>query len=406
MIVQENRPLYNRKFAILEPHSDFATNPSLMCLVEEFIKNGVNVDIFMPEDSNYHKIGNIVNVYPFPREFQFWFGSVKNTLYNWRWLLRGAYRGKKVLYNKKYDLVFGINSEGIISAYNYSKKNNTPLIYLSYEIFFRDELINDIEKKEKDIEVDASQHAQLIVIQDERRAELLGIENSIPNQKFVYLPVSPRSSKNLYKTDYLRNKFKIPTNNKIVLHSGSFDDWTYAKELLNNVPTWPKYFTLVIHTSHSSTKLSKYIKIAKNSKVDNVFFSFDPLGPKEYEQLVASADIGLVLYKETPHRKASHSRYLQKNIRNIGLSSGKFSYYMKYGLPIISIKQDTYGQLLGKYNFGYNISKPDEMAGALNNILSRYEYHSREAMRLFKEKLQFDLYWPNLSKRIIGILDA
>ena len=93
-----------------------------------------------------------------------------------------------------------------------------------------------------------------------------------------------------------------------------------------------------------------------------MILSTEPLPPEEYESMVASADLGLVLYKTIPG-----SLFRQKNIECIGLSSGKFSHYTKHGLPVISIGQQTYADLLFDYEFGENLSSFDEMPGALSS---------------------------------------
>ncbi len=157
---------------------------------------------------------------------------------------------------------------------------------------------------------------------------------------------------------------------------------------------------MVIHTRYKPNRRHKYISIIRRQNSNNIILSTDPLNSIEYERMICSADIGLVFYKLSPL-----SKYLQKNIETIGLSSGKFSYYAKYGLPIISINQKTYAELLQEYEFGYNLTSFDELPGALLNIISNYEKLSSEAMRLFKEKLAFDIYWPQISQKLLELLD-
>ena len=140
----------------------------------------------------------------------------------------------------------------------------------------------------------------------------------------------------------------------------------------------------------------------RRKNLGNVILSTKLLESKEYENIIASADIGLVLYKQVPNNK--NSKYTQKNIKTIGLSSGKFSYYMKYGLPVVTLNQNSYSELLKHYNFGFNINEFTEMPEAINKILLDYDFYSSEAKRLFNERLKFDLYWPNLLNKIINII--
>jgi len=386
-----------RRIAIFEPHPDFATNPSLVCLSEALTRSGARVDVMMPDNGNYPPVDSRLTRYPYPRNCQLWFGGIRATLRGWREraeLLRTAF----LFASGAYDLILGIDNDGIINGYKYAKRFDVPLIYLSLEISFRDELLAIVEIKEKELECTASQFADLVIIQDQWRAKLLADENGLSPEKFEYLPVSPRGSQLVKESDYLRRRFNISENQTIVLHSGSFADWTYADELLDNVSTWPEGFVLVVHTRYKPGNTDKYVQAIQEAKLPNVFLSVEPLPQNEYEQLVASANIGLVLYKPMAYR------YALKNIQTIGFSSGKFSVYMKYGLPIISIGQQTYTQLLAGYAFGENLTSFQEIPAALQRVRAKYAHHQAEAQRLFYEKLDFDIHWPRLTARILEVL--
>ena len=400
MLLKKNI-LKNKRIAIFDPDPDIVTNPSLKCIIEELSREGASVDIFMPFYGNYPKLDSRYLIYPFPIELSLWKGDLQNTLISLKhFIALKAWSGHAILKKNKYDLLFGINSKGIIAAARYAKTKSVPLIYLSYEIFFKDELVKKSDLLEKKQEILASHLAQSIIIQDKWRAELLSKENRLNSIKFLYLPVAPRLQKITHTSNYLRVKYKIPSDFFIVLHSGSFEDWTYAEELLENAKKWPDNVILVIHTRYKPNRRHKYISIIRRQNSNNIILSIDPLNSIEYERMICSADIGLVFYKLSPL-----SKYLQKNIETIGLSSGKFSYYAKYGLPIISINQKTYAELLQEYEFGYNLTSFDELPGALLNIISNYEKLSSEAMRLFKEKLAFDIYWPQISQKLLELLD-
>lgn len=400
MLLKDNI-LNNKRIAIFEPNPDIATNPSLICLIEELTNAGASVDVFMPRYGNYPKLDSRYLIYPFPIELRLWSGNLLSTLINWKhFIVSQTWHSHQILKKNRYDLFFGIDSKGIIAAARYAKTKNVPLIYLSYEIFFKDELIKKSDLLEKKQEILASHLAQSIIIQDKWRAELLAKENRLDNIKFLYLPVAPRLQKITHTSNYLRAKYKIPSDFFIVLHSGSFEDWTYAEELLENAKKWPDNVILVIHTRYKPNRMHRYIRITRRQNPNKIILSTDPLNSIEYESMICSADIGLVFYKFSPL-----SKYLQKNIETIGLSSGKFSYYAKYGLPIISINQKTYAELLQEYEYGYNLTSFDELPGALLNIISNYEKLSSEAMRLFKEKLAFDMYWPQISQKLLELLD-
>lgn len=389
-----------RRIALFEPHQDLATNPSLVCLLEALTRSGACVDVLMPDGGRFPQVKGMATRYPFPRKFSLWRGGVRSTLRGWlSWLKHIQHMEvKRAFAVGAYDLILGVNSAGIIRGYEYAKRYDVPLVYLSFGIFFRDELLSRREIKEKECECIASQFADLVVIQDRWRARLLAAENGLSPEKFEYLPVSPAGSRSVRKSDYLRRRFNLSERQTIVLHSGSFAKWTYADELLENVATWPEDFVLVVHTRYKPGRRDRYIQAIQQARLSNVVLSTDPLPMEEYEQLVASADIGLVLYKPMG------TRYTQKNIQTVGLSSGKFSFFMKYGLPVISIGQQTYAQLLVDYVFGENLDSFSQMPAALNRVRSNYTHHQAEAQRLFSEKLDFDVHWPRLSARLLEVL--
>lgn len=399
MPADNNKIFKNFNVAIFEPHYDFSTNPTLTTLTEKLIRLGANMDLYCPGFRDYPDLELPINLLPFPYRPRLWCYGPKRTWLNLkRYFSTGAWCAHSTLRRKKYDLVLGVDQEGIIAAWSFTRKTNVPMGYLSFELMFRSELRKASEIKEKTDEMLASQHADFIIIQDESRAKLLRTENLIDESKIVLLPVAPQNSITI-KSDYLRRKFQIPLDKKIVLHSGSFKEWTYPVELVDSLSDWPRDLVLVIHTRDNPRDRNPYINRLRETRPANLILSTEPLNTKEYEEMVASADIGLVLYKPVPG-----SRVLQKNIEYIGLASGKFSYYVKNGLPIISFRQRSYSDLLKRYRFGINIQDFSEMTNAIEAIFNDYASYRKQALKVFKEKLDFDVSWKPLEIKLKSIL--
>jgi hypothetical protein len=401
-MIGEGKPLNGCRIALLYPHADLQTNPGLLALLYALREDGAELCLYMTRKDRYPQVSGPFDVQPFPGEVRLWSGDLAGTLAEWSLLLQGKLRGRKNLFSHRYDLVIGVNSEGIIAAGRYARRFGVPLVYLSYEIFFREELTRLADLKEKAREIEASRRADLVIIQDEERGELLTKENGIPASRFAFLPVAPAGEEGGGKTDWLYRRFGIPEDRKIVIHAGSFEDWTCAGELLETTGDWPREALLVVHTRYEAKNMGKYMNILKGNLSDRVVFSLKPLDTEEYGRMLRSAHIGLVLYKRTVGSR--YSKYHGNNIMNIGLSSGKFASYMKYGLPSISLGQQTYRRLLGKYRFGFDIDTMTEIPGAITRILRAYDLHSSEAKRLFVKRLRFDLHWPQLREKIIGLL--
>ena len=389
-----------RRIALFEPYPDLVTNPTLVCLLKALIRGGARVDVMMNDTSSLRSLEGNITGYRFPEGLSLWYGDIRTTWRCWSERLSiERLRIEQKFATGAYDLIFGIDSLGIIRGSKYAQRFKVPLVYLSFEIFFRDELSVQTEIEEKQRERVASRLADLVIIQDPGRARLLAAENDLVLDKFECLPVSPDGFGKVEKSDYLRTRFNISREQTIVLQSGSLAEWTCADELLESVVEWPKGFVLVVHTPYESRQAERYIQAIRYAKLQNVFLTKEPLPTDEYEEMVASADIGLVLYKPVPP-----SRYVQKNIENIGLASGKFSFYMKYGIPVISFAQQEYDRLLKAYAFGENIGSFDEMPDALIRVRSNKNHHRAEAQRLFRERLDFDVHWPTLSARLLEIM--
>ncbi len=388
----------NLRVAIFEPNRDLATNPSLISIIKSMAGLGWGVDLFMPPHSEFPPI-SFPNIrrFPFPARPPIILGRMKPTCKAWIEFLC-AQLAKRKDARCAYHIIFGIDCAGVIAASSYRHNHRIPLIYLSYEILFTDELKTKkwikIKKKEKD----ACQNVDLVIAQDTKRIQLLSEENQTDISKFMLLPVAPAKGEPV-RSNYLREHFDIPPEKIIVLHSGSFAEWTCANQILQSIAWWPKDFVLAIHTRYRPTRFDPALRMIRRIKPPNVFLSFDPLSIEEYERLVSSADIGLALYQPV-----NDSPYTQRNIQNIGLSSGKFSFYMKCGLPTITMDQPVYRALSEKYKFGEVVSDIQEIPIALKRIRANISDYRLDAKRLFDEQLDFDLFWPQIRARIESLV--
>lgn len=386
--------------AFFEPNRDLATNPSLMGTIAAMVQSGWEVDLFMPPHAEFpHVSFPNIRRHPFPGRPPILPSRIKQTCKAWIEFLptimpmrKGARCG--------YHIVFGIDCAGIIAASDYCRDLGVPLIYLSYEILFTDELKTRRWKRIKEKEIAACQRVDCVVVQDAKRAQLLSEENRIDASKFILLPVAP-SKKSTTRSNWLREHLGIPPEKSIVLHSGSLAEWTGAEELLRSVTSWPENFVLVIHTRYRPTRFDPFLRTIGNKRASNVFLSSDPLTMEEYDKLVSSADIGLALY-----RPGGNSPFTQKNLEYVGLSSGKFSFYMKHGLPTVTMDQPIYKTLSGDYQFGEVITDFQNLPAALLGIQANYEYCRHEAKRLFAERLDFDTFWPAIETRIDALLSG
>jgi hypothetical protein len=386
------------RFAILDPVSSYFSNPTLQCLFEELKVMGVSIDIFKRFGEEQLLKTNLIKSNPFPIPLKIFSGDIESTLRNWKWYLKyHGGKGNTQFLKNRYDLIFAINPEGVIAAHRNWIKTKTPYVYLSFEMFFKDELIKKGQLLEKQEEIIASRNALFIIIQDKTRGRLLSKENDISLDQMEFMPVAPRGNALPLRSNYLRQRFNIDKNKIIILHSGTFRDWTCADELIDSLTTWPDDKALVIHTHYNKYGLTDdpYISALKKIFNKNLFVSSTPLNQREYQDMVCSADIGLVFYK--PNHIPPFGG---KNIQNIGLSSGKFASYTKCGLPIICGRQKVYEEIINKYKLGMYSDQFSEIPYLADQIRKNWDLYSQESLRFFNEQLDFNIYWQKIWKRI------
>lgn len=389
------------KVVIFNPNLDMSTNPTLVNLVRRLSEDGIPIDIYRPEEHECYlpqdRAGENIKFH----DYQYMpFAAppgIVGFLYHVKERMKEKLKVFARLLMARKSVVLAVDPRGVVEAYAYCRWLGMPLIYFSFEIFFKDELRlkRDIMLKER--ELDASRRAALIVVQDPRRGRMLETENGLKDSKMFYLPVAPSANPKVERTKYLREKFNITEDKTIVIHAGSFAEWTYAEELVENAKKWPEEFVLVIHSRHFPGEETK--RFVESAKASNIYFSTEPCSDIEFHRLLASADIGLSLYKPT-----YSGPYTGKNIKTIGLASGKFSYYMKCGIPSISVGQEDFKELLEEYKFGLDIDGFGQFPDALLEIKRNYQQYSAEAKRLFDERLDFDRYYPKLKEEFLSLL--
>jgi hypothetical protein len=392
------------KIAFFDPVGSFFSVPTLHCLFEELNRMSISVDVFLRFGADRLIASELFKAYPFPVPLRAWSGNLNNTLRNWKWFVKyHSWKGHNHLREGQYDLVFGINPEGVVAAYKYWEKTGTPYIYISFEMFFKDELESKAHLFEKDEEIIASQNALFVISQDKTRGMLLSQENHLPLDRIEFLPVAPSSGPPFTKTNYLRQQFKIEENQMILLHSGTFRDWTCADELIESLHYWPDDLVLVVHTHYEkyASGNDPYLSALKSLKKQNIFISNIPLAQGDYQKMICSAEAGLVFYKpnNTPP-------FGGKNIQNIGLSSGKLASYARCGLPIICGRQEGYKKLINTFKFGMYTDQLSEIPSLACQIQKYWDLYSQESLRFFNEQLDFKIHWPKIWKRIQDYIEC
>jgi glycosyltransferase involved in cell wall biosynthesis len=384
-----------KRVAIVGALWNLSISPSVINSIKMWIRNNYLVDFIavgtdMPEDKPFPCFEDEkMNVYEVPmKKINV---PILRPMLNLISLIKFTYPHCK---NKKYECVIGFDPAGLTVATVLGILSNTPVVYHSLELRLSRYNKTLSQKSNKMLERWCNKLALYTLIQDEARAKCLIEDNKIDYEKVLIVPNTDLQEGKIVKNKYLREKFDISEDKKIILHVGGLN-WIYmVEELIQSVPTWPENCILVLHGwVWKESKREDYFgylkELAKKSGFYNnrIFFSTDVLPQEDLDQMVISADIGVALYHN-----------IDLNIYN--MASGKLFQYLKFCLPVIAIDFPNLIELVEDNRCGICINDKNEIGDAISKILSDYEMFSSNALKCFEEKYEFSRYYQNVIEKI------
>jgi len=340
----------------VHPEGNINNNPNLFAIVELLCGDGYHVDLFGKKNPTINQ------------------GSYIKGLQ--RFFLEDANIGNlEQLKKKKYSLIIGIDT-GIVIASKISRKLNVPYCYISYEIIFADE----IGTEKKNDEIAACKDISFAICQDPVRSYFLSIENNIFINKIFNIPVTGNYKKKYPKSDFLYKHLKIPKDKKIALFAGSISKWSMTADIIKQTDSWPKNWVLVLHDRYGSNFgfLSSLIK-----NRPQIYISDRPLKtPDDLGELICSADVGIGLYQS--NFKSSNEG---KNLAFVGLSSGKLTTYLRFGVPVITNEIGQMSDMIRNKKLGQVITNVSEINPA---EIEKIQNARENCAEYFKEKFDFN----------------
>ena len=229
----------------------------------------------------------------------------------------------------KYTLIIGIDREGIIEASVYSELTKIPYSMVSFEIFFQSET----SEKFKRPEIIACQKLLFCIFQDSIRSKYLQTENHIAEHTIYLLPLASDHACAVNSTARLRDDLGITKDKKVVIAIGSIKRWTMIDVLLKSLPMWPDNWVLIIHHRYGDTHdcIVRFNMQQDISESHRLFISnVAPLDIDDLSYVLSGVDFGFAMYRPT-----YDSIYTGLNLKYIGLSSGKISTYLRFGVPLL-----------------------------------------------------------------------
>ncbi|MCK4793218.1 MAG: hypothetical protein KAV87_56330 [Desulfobacteraceae bacterium] len=369
----------DERILIVYPWSHLDTNPTMVLMLRELTDRGFLIDVFCRGGHRFSRPNDFngkVRYFNKPDLFFSVVNARKAVAAAARlWRISTAFKDLQV-----YHVILGVNPAGLVLAWELNARSRRPLIYVSFEILFRDELSLQWEITFKEKEIRASKHVSLVLVQDEERARVLGRENQFSSNQLVLIPNAP-PPKPIPSSNYLREKLKISADRRIVLYAGSLEGWSSRDFMMEMVLDWPREYVLVLHSRAGTNERMKRF-FERLEETGKIHISRNILPQDRLVELMASADFGLAPYRPTPE-----GLWSGKNIYHIGHSSGKVAYYAMCGLPIIASDLPIYRKEFAEYNCGRIYQSTGAVGQILPELDENYDHYSRESKRFYEERL-------------------
>lgn len=276
-------------------------------------------------------------------------------------------------------LLLGVDPRGLALARGLNARAGLPLVYLSFEILFREE-VGPAEAGLKAAELAACADVALTLVQDEERAAALAGATGLPRAAMALVPNAPAPGP-VPQSDLLRRRLGIAPERRIVLSAGSLAGWASLHLLREMVGHWPGEFVLVLHSrAASGPRMRAWLEGLRAT--GRVEISPDPLPAAELGALYASADFLLAPYMPVPDDWTSCA-----NIAHLGLSSGKVAHAALCGLPILASDLAVFRREFAAYRCGEVYTRLEQTGELLARMAARREAYAAEARRFYAERL-------------------
>lgn len=359
------------KILVVHPEGNIKNNPNLFAIAKMMIEKGWEVLVY----SRYREEIYQGDIFQGAR-FVYFGDSAKE-----------ASKIEKRFKDEDIRFVIGIDDEGIYKAKKIAGFLQVPYLFLSYEILFDHEIKRIGSRgdyRNKSRAKKAVKGIQCAVVQDATRKTLLAREYGIPEEKILLMPVANSGSHMLTPSNYFHDKFGVPSDKRILLYMGWMDT-AQEQRMVGFAPYMPDNWVLVAHSryEYALTVESEYIG-------KKVFFSCDsPIEDMdEMGKMLSDCQVGFCTYQPS-----TDSIYTGDNIRYIGLSSGKASTFLQYGIPVVVENMNIWDELVEQYHFGYELKNVADLS-RLNEIAT--EKTRQNAIRFFEKHLDAAVFFPTI----------
>lgn len=375
----------DKKVLLCQPFGNVLNNPLTAEIIATLVDSGYVVECF----SKKNKTVNQVTKGLYFKEDPFIWSAAKEIVreyicFQWLSNICGWIDARRFA-NRNFCFVISVDRAGVLEATAITKKLGTVHYHLSYEIFFADET----SPRYKRIERAAYKNVTAVIIQDRLRAELFCQENDVSLSKISLIPLCLR--KNAASPDFApraRDLCGIPLDKKVLISIGSLADWSMAREIIQQVCDLPKEWVLLMNERFGDAReLEAYVESI--GMTGRIYFNSSPVRDiRDIKQVLQGCSFGLAFYKPT-----YKSKYTGKNIKNIGLASGKLVTFLSHELPVITNIEGQARILIERYRAGVVVQDPAGINQAVETSID-----AKGPAVLFSTIFDYDLYETKIKK--------
>jgi glycosyltransferase involved in cell wall biosynthesis len=311
-----------------------------------------------------------------------WLGSVLpgTVALNAPWVRQRV--GRALASWQRQDLLIGVEKAGLDLAAFWGDRLRTRFVYYSLELYLEDHHGLAQFAWQRPSERAAHRGASGTIVQDKLRWEALRAANGVADQRVFFLPVGINATD--LGIEPLTESSSEPARQPFTLLSlGMQGPGRYTRELVEAAARLPAGMSILLHgpVYDAATR-----RLAEGTLPPNLRFTTNMLPESELPPVLASADVGLALY-----------RCDCANDRLTAYSSQKIASYLQAGLPIIAFRNDAYADLLARFRCGELVDDLAQLGAAAQRIRDAYAAYRAAARAAFEGIYRLDRYWPELS---------
>lgn len=292
-------------------------------------------------------------------------------------------RSLRLMKDKQYQCLIGVEKHGLIWAAEVARQRNAAVIYYSLELYTEDfgRVVmsgSKVFERLRSIERLYHRRAVATIVQDPDRAQALFEANGLrlSDSTVLYVPVSLLGGRYEKRSAYLREKFQLSSEQKVILYFGQiYDARRLTLQLARVAKSFPDDWVLVLHGPDYGSTVEKIEALECR---DKVIVSREFVPSDKIQDVVASADVGLAFYSDTI-----------QNDRLTAFASEKMALYMQCGVPFVAFDYPGFRRLATESQCGVVVRRLPELPTAIEKILCARDDFRCRAWNAFEEHYDF-----------------